>query len=199
MASTGQPTVVVLAAGRGQRFRDSGGAVHKLDAPLNGIPVLQRVLAAVEASGLPFHVVRSGGDSASARDGMGDSIARGVAATPDSAGWLILPGDLALVHADSLVQVARGLASHPVVLPHFRGQQGHPVGFGAHCFASLTSLRGDTGAAAIVRAHQQTQTMLALHLDDPGIVMDIDTPDDLARAEAWLASASTAFHQKVDK
>ena len=119
---------------------------------------------------------------------MGDSIARGVAATADANGWLILPGDLPLVQPDSLRRVAEALNSHPVVMPVWQQQQGHPVGFGPACRDALMALHGDTGAAAIVRAHRQTQQVQTLALNDPGIVMDIDTLDDLARAEARLAS-----------
>jgi molybdenum cofactor cytidylyltransferase len=44
-------------------------------------------------------------------------------------------------------------------------------------------LRGAEGAAAIVRAARAVR----LELEDEGIVMDIDTVEDLARAEAMLA------------
>ncbi|WP_322996075.1 nucleotidyltransferase family protein [Castellaniella sp.] len=188
LPATSAPTVIVLAAGQGQRFRLSGGGMHKLDAPLNGLSVLQRVLQAVAASGLPYHVVRPEQDVEGDAPGMGDSIARGVRATAQATGWLILPGDLPLVTSDSLCQVALNLVSHPVVVPRWNGQPGHPVGFGAACFAALTALRGDTGAASIVRVHRQAGTLLTLHLDDPGIATDIDTLDDLARAEALLAA-----------
>ncbi|MFT4099547.1 MAG: nucleotidyltransferase family protein [Burkholderiaceae bacterium] len=182
------PTVIVLAAGRGRRFARSGGATHKLDALLGGVPVLEHVLRSVAASGLPCHVVRPADRSSAAADGMGDSIARGVAATADAAGWLILPGDLPLVAPESLLRVAQGLAVQPVVLPVWNGRQGHPVGFGGGCRAALMALGGDVGAAAIVRAHRRAGTLLALHLDDPGIATDIDTLDDLAQAEALLAA-----------
>ena len=48
----GLPCVLVLAAGRGERFRASGGRVHKLDAPLDGQPVLWHAMRAVQAAGL---------------------------------------------------------------------------------------------------------------------------------------------------
>ena len=99
---TPQPVVIVLAAGRGERFRASGGALHKLDAPLAGKPVLEHVLDAVRASGLPMHVVRPD----PSRPGMGDSIAAGVRATADAPGWLVLPGDLPLVRPETLRAVA---------------------------------------------------------------------------------------------
>ena len=90
-AQPGLPVVLVLASGRGERFAASGGAVHKLQAPLAGKPVLQRTLDAVRASGLPWHVEEAG------HPGMSDSIAAAVHHTADAAGWLVLPGDLPLV------------------------------------------------------------------------------------------------------
>jgi molybdenum cofactor cytidylyltransferase len=179
------PIVIVLAAGRGERFAQSGGATHKLDALLGGVPVLQRVLHTVAASGLPFHVVRP--ERGRTADGMGDSIARGVAATADASGWLILPGDLPLVSVRTLRLVAQALASGQVVLPFWRGHHGHPVGFGKQCGSSLAMLSGDVGAAAIVRARRQSGEVRELAVDDPGIVMDVDTVGDLAHAEALLA------------
>lgn len=179
------PIVIVLAAGRGERFARSGGATHKLDALLGGVPVLQRVLHTVAASGLPFHVVRP--EEGRTADGMGDSIARGVAATVDASGWLILPGDLPLVSVRTLRLVAQALAFGQVVLPFWRGQHGHPVGFGKQCGSSLAMLSGDVGASAIVRAHRQSGEVRELAVDDPGIVMDVDTVGDLAHAEALLA------------
>ena len=182
------PTVVVLAAGRGERFARTGGSEHKLEAVLGGVPVLERVMRSVHASGLPFHIVRPREGSRADTDGMGDSIARGVAATAQAAGWLILPGDLPFITPSSLVRVASGLASHAVVLPFWNGQQGHPVGFDQSCGAALTALGGDLGAAVIVRERRQAGQVHTLHLDDPGIVTDIDTMDDLKQAEALLAA-----------
>jgi molybdenum cofactor cytidylyltransferase len=171
------PVVLVLASGRGERFVASGGSGSKLQALLAGTPVLEHTLAAVRASGLPFHVEDAG------HPGMSDSIAAGVAATPDAAGWLVLPGDLPLVRPASLRAVADALRHASVVVPLFRGTRGHPVGFVRVHGAALQSLRGAEGAAAIVRASQP----LALDLDDEGIVTDVDTLEDLARAERLLA------------
>ena len=47
------PTVIVLASGRGERFRAAGGSGHKLQAALAGATVLEHTLTAVRASGLP--------------------------------------------------------------------------------------------------------------------------------------------------
>jgi molybdenum cofactor cytidylyltransferase len=169
--------VLVLASGRGERFVASGGSGSKLQALLAGRPVIEHTLAAVRASGLPFHVEGRG------HPGMGDSIAAAVRATPDAAGWLVLPADLPLVSPDSLRAVAAALAQASVVLPMHRGTRGHPVGFAREHGPALQALQGAEGAAAIVRAAQP----MKLELEDEGIVTDIDTLADLARAESLLA------------
>lgn len=172
------PVVLVLASGRGERFVASGGTGSKLQALLAGRPVLEHTLAAVRASGLPFHVEDAG------HPGMGDSIAAGVRATAGAGGWLVLPGDLPLVAPQSLRAVADALQRASIVVPTHRGTRGHPVGFSAQHGPALQALTGTEGAAAIVRAAQP----LKLELDDEGIVTDVDTLDDLARAERLLAS-----------
>lgn len=172
-----EPVVLVLASGRGERFVASGGRGSKLAAPLMGRPVLDRTLEAVRASGLAWHVEDAG------HPGMGDSIAAGVRATPDAGGWLVLPGDLPLISPASLQRVAEALRGHALVVPFHAGTRGHPVGFGAVHGPRLMALCGAEGAAAIVRE----ASPFRLELDDEGIVTDIDTVQDLAKAEALLA------------
>ena len=173
-----QPTVLVLASGRGERFAASGGTVHKLQALLGDKPVLERTLDAVRASGLTWHLEDAG------HPGMGDSIAAAVRATRDAAGWLILPADLPLIRAATLLQVATALQAHDVVVPVFEGSRGHPVGFAATCGPALLDLKGNQGAARVVHSH----AAIELVVDDIGCVTDIDTLDDLARAQALLPS-----------
>ena len=173
MAVAASPVVLVLASGRGQRFRDSGGAVHKLQALLAGRSVLERTLDAVRASGLPWHLEDAG------HPGMGDSIAAAVRATQNANGWLVLPADLPLIQADSLRAVAQALAQHDVVVPCYQGHRGHPVGFAAVCGPALAHLQGERGAQALLAAHPP----LLLPVTDDGCICDIDTMSDLAQAE----------------
>lgn len=177
------PTVIVLAAGRGERFAASGGQVHKLEALLAGKRVIDHVLDAVRASGLPFHVV----EADPSRPGMGDSIAAGVRATASAMGWLILPADLPLVRAATLRAVAEAPPS-AVTVPRCDGQRGHPVRFAAECREQLLALQGNEGAAPVVRAQAAIHSVAFLDVDDAGIVTDIDTLDDLERAALLLAA-----------
>jgi molybdenum cofactor cytidylyltransferase len=179
------PVVIVLASGRGERFTAAGGTGSKLQALLAGVPVLDRTLDAVRASGLPWHL------ETQAHPGMGDSIAAAVRATTDAPGWLVLPGDLPLVQPASLRAVAAALTHDAVVLPHCEGQRGHPVGFGAAWREALLALGGQEGAAAIVRRAASEGRVKHIDLADRGIVTDIDTPQDLARAERLLAGGAS--------
>ena len=182
-----QPVVIVLAAGRGERFTASGAKVHKLEAMLAGQRVLDHVLNAVRQSGLPHHVVRASDVRTASGEpaGMSDSIAAGVRATPGSPGWMILPGDLPLIQAQTLQCIA-GSPPCPVLIPRYEGQRGHPVRFAADCGPALAKLQGNEGAASVVRAQAAMSLIATVDLDDAGIITDIDTLEDLQRAEVLL-------------
>ena len=177
------PVVLILAAGAGERFRAAGGGQHKLQAPFvrEGVTrtVLEHVVATAQASGLPWHVVSAEATAHHSVQGMGTSIATGVAATPEAGGWLVLPGDLPLIRSDTLQAVAQALREHAVVVPVVQGQRGHPVGFGHDCRSALLALRGDQGARQVLLQH--SAWMLAL--DDVGCIVDVDTPDLLQQAQ----------------
>ena len=184
--SVASPVVLVLASGRGQRFAASGGAVHKLRAPLGTSTVLEHTLAAVRASGLPWHLEDAG------HPGMGDSIAAAVRATAGAAGWLVLPGDLPLIRPETLRTIAAALADPhcAVAMPVYGGERGHPVGFAAQCLQGLLALTGEQGAASLVRAQAQQGRVRLVEVQDEGAVTDVDTVQDLERAAQRLAARS---------
>jgi len=198
--------VVVLAAGRGMRFR---GAGHKLEQSLGDETVLARTIGHAIASGMRVVVVTTAALEPSvkrmvaARElvlvpelnargqpnplGMGFSIAAGVSATGDADGWLIVPGDMPMLRASSMVAVAEALEQYPVAYAQYRGQRGHPVGFSAELYSELVGLQGDEGARRLVARYPAQ----AVDLDDPGVLLDVDTDEDLARVRAHAASQPT--------
>ena len=188
--------VIVLAAGSGSRF---DGGSHKLAAPFGDGSVLATTLRHAIASHLAVVVVTTAAfaevarSSVAARDvvvlpevgapgepglGIGRSIAAGVSARPDASGWLVLPGDMPLVQPESLQAVARQLDHHPVVWAQHGGLRGHPVGFAAELYSELVALSGDEGARRIVARYPA----FGVEVDDPGVLVDIDTTGDLASA-----------------
>ncbi len=182
-----RPTVLVLASGRGERFRASGGATHKLDALLRGKPVLQHVLEAVRASGMPWHVERT--EHAT----MGDSITAAVRATRRAHGWLIMPGDMPLVTPASLRAVAQALQGAQVAAPRHAGRRGHPVGFSADLLEEMLQLGGCDGAKGIVQAARRRGQLAEIDVDDIGTVLDVDTVEQLALAEEQIAQRAGAI------
>jgi len=203
-----RPAVVVLAAGRGMRFTGLG---HKLAQRLGAgedalaDTVLARTVAHALATQLRVVVVTTAAlapclhDLVAARDvlvlpeldsqgraspvGMGHSIAAGVSASGDADGWLIVPADMPLLQASSILAVAQALESFPVAYAQHRGRQGHPVGFSAELFSELVDLHGDEGARRIVARYPSQ----AVELDDPGVLLDVDTVEDLQRLKTQVA------------
>jgi molybdenum cofactor cytidylyltransferase len=128
--------------------------------------------AALGASGA--RIVRC----ARADEGMGSSLACGVAAAADAAGWIIALADMPWVQPETIARVAAAVAEGaPVAAPFHGGERGHPVGFGKVCYEALSVLGGDEGARSIIAAHRDS--LARIDVDDPGILRDVDTPADL--------------------
>jgi molybdenum cofactor cytidylyltransferase len=191
------PTVIVLAAGLGSRF---AGAGHKLEQLLaeddNGAAaaVMSLTVRHALATGLPVLVVTTAElaplahADVAARDvlvvpkaapirgrGMGDSIAAGVAARSDAPGWLLLPADMPRVKPGTMLAVAQALSGHAVAFAQHQGRRGHPVAFSAELYSELIGLTGDEGARRLVARYPS----FAVEVDDPGVLIDIDTSEDL--------------------
>ncbi len=188
------PALIVLAAGKGSRF---SGAEHKLAQPLGPSTVLATTLRHAIETHLAVVVVTTepladlarrsvaardvvvlpevGSGSTNATLGMGFSIAAGVNARPDARGWLILPGDMPLVRPASMLAVARQLEHHPVVYAQHKGRRGHPVAFSAELYSELAALSGDEGARRLIARYPA----VGVELDDPGVLVDVDTQSDL--------------------
>jgi molybdenum cofactor cytidylyltransferase len=196
-----EPAVVVLAAGAGSRYH---GTRHKLSEPLGGDSVLVRTLRNAIASEMSVVLVISEALVPEARGlvapedmvvidsrvpagwGMGDSIAAGVSMHASATGWLVLPADMPLVRPSSLRAVADALDQQPIAFAQHRGRRGHPVGFGAELFSELVMLKGDEGARRLLARYPTA----AVELDDPGVLFDIDTVDDLAVAQRRIDGSS---------
>jgi molybdenum cofactor cytidylyltransferase len=192
----GRPVVIVLAAGRGSRFR---GDRHKLEQALGDASLLATTLRHAIASHLPVVTVttqlleREARRLVATRDlvilpevgafnglGMGYSIAAGVGARPDAPGWLVLPADMPMVQPATINAVARALDQYPVAYAQHKGRRGHPVGFAAELYSELVMLSGDEGARRLTARYPAH----GVDVDDPGALIDIDTEEDLVALRA---------------
>jgi molybdenum cofactor cytidylyltransferase len=63
-----------------------------------------------------------------------------------------------------------------IVVPTRAGRRGHPVLFASSLFEDLLSAPLDVGARHVV--HQYPEKVLEVETDEPGVVQDIDAPED---------------------
>jgi molybdenum cofactor cytidylyltransferase len=187
-----EPVGILLAAGLSVRF---GG--DKLLQPLaDGTPmgvaagrtlrsVLERVVAVVRDDGLLAAGLRRIGVETllcpDAGQGMGASLAFGVASTADAGGWIVALGDMPFVQPATVKAVAdalrAGASMAAPVLPD--GRRGHPVGFGAQWGASLRALAGERGARDLLEEHAALLRLVPTL--DAGCIRDVDRRQDLDR------------------
>ena len=185
------PTGILLAAGQGTRF-----GANKLLHPLqDGTPmavasartlhsVLAHCIAVVDDSGseVAKRLTETGLAvivNPRARDGMGTSIACGVAASPAAGGWVIALADMPNIPTGIVQAVAAGLArGADIIAPLWRGQRGHPVGFAPRHAAALMALQADRGARDIIATHRDTLELI--DTQDSGLILDINTPASLS-------------------
>jgi molybdenum cofactor cytidylyltransferase len=188
---------VLLAAGAGSRFgggklvarlADGRGVAETACAHL--LPAVDRVVAVVPAQpGALEDALRAAGAEVvrcdTAAPGMGVSIACGVSASADAAGWLVALGDMPLIPSSQHRLVADALrAGADIAAPVCQGCRGHPVGFAARFGDELRALDGDEGARAVLARHRGA--LLELAVDDDAGWQDIDTPSDLAAVNRRL-------------
>jgi molybdenum cofactor cytidylyltransferase len=76
----------------------------------------------------------------------------------------------------------------PIVRPTSGDTHGHPVLFDRRLFAELRAADRARGAKVVVRAH--ADDIVNVTVDDEGAFLDLDTPDDYARALALAARLS---------
>ncbi len=129
------------------------------------------------------HLLREAGAKVvtcrNANEGMGASLARAVAAADDADAWIVGLGDMPWIAPETILTMARMLTEGAVIVaPSFDGNRGHPVGFARRFHDELRASSGDEGARKLFRDHADLVTLLPV--EDPGVLRDIDTPQDLA-------------------
>lgn len=191
---------VVLAAGRGVRF--GGGKLLALldDAPLVAhalrtalLSPVRRVFVAVADPAVRVAVETTARrlkaserlvmvEVDDAYEGTGASLRAAAAALPDDLGGVfVFLGDMPAIDPATPALLARALKSpHDIVAPLHLGRRGHPVLFGATWLPALRALSGDEGARALLENAGARLARIPVH--DPGIHLDVDRPEDLARA-----------------
>ena len=183
-------TGLLLAAGSASRF----GSDKLRHALPHGVAIAVQAARHLRSQVAVVAVVRPGSDELAsalvadgcevvvcdnAAEGMGATLACAVRAAEEADGWLVALGDMPFVRPASIAAVRDALEKGaPLVAPYFRARRGHPVGISARYRAELLASRGDEGAKALLAKHAGEMTKIPV--GDPGVVRDIDRPEDLA-------------------
>jgi len=92
-------------------------------------------------------------------------------------GVMVFLIDHPIIHRDLVNQLIEAFRRNDakIVIPSFEYRRGHPMIFGAELFNELVAAPFDQGAVSVVRKHQHE--ILHLEVDEPGVLVDIDTPE----------------------
>jgi molybdenum cofactor cytidylyltransferase len=114
-----------------------------------------------------------------ADEGMGASLACAARAAGPRDGYIVALADMPFVRPSSIAAVRAALEKGAALAaPYFRARRGHPVGIAGAFYPQLVELGGDEGARRIVGANESR--LVKIPVGDPGVVRDIDRPEDLA-------------------
>ncbi len=187
---------VLLAAGASRRM----GGTNKLLLPVGGRPMVRRPAEALVGAGLEPVIVVLGRDADAVAEalaglpvrqvrnpdpdeGMGGSLRRGCEALPAGADAVAVAlGDLPGLRPEAVRRVVEAFRRSPrgIAVPVHRGRRGHPVVLDLGRYrAELLALGGDRGARSLLRTHPHD--VLEVPVDDPGVVADVDTPEEYRR------------------
>lgn len=197
MPAPATTAAVILAAGQSSRMGEPKQLVE-----LEGRTLLRRAVAtAIASSCRPVMVVLGAAAARMQRElagfdarvvenpgwleGIGSSVRCGIDAarrerTVDSA--LLLLCDQPLVTAqliDQLVAAHRDRGAR-IVACEYAGTVGVPALFSRDLFDELLALRADAGAKQVIARHGAD----VVRVPFPGAALDLDTPEDLARARS---------------
>ena len=115
--------------------------------------------------------------------GQLSSIKAGIRArSPEASALLIHLTDHPTVKAATFAAVVDTYrrSGKPIVIARHDGRRGHPVLFDGSLFKELLDAPEDQGARVVVNA--DASRVVYTDVNDPGVLLDLDTPADLARA-----------------
>lgn len=190
---------LVLASGLHRRF----GSPKLMQKLVDGRTLISHTLTQIKTSGMDIALIHRSDDlellhavaaydvitieNPEADAGIGASIARGVRATEYWDGWLICLADMPLIAADTYRRLGLALQDAPIVIPTSNGIEGNPRGFQRVFLPDLLSLSGDNGAKELIARHRDQ--VCAVDVQDPGVLLDVDQPQDLLRINRVLSGS----------
>lgn len=132
-------------------------------------------------------------------DGMFSSVKAGIHSLPaDTDGFFLLPVDHCAVRPDTIEKLMTAFIlsdGHSVIYPSYKGERGHPPLIPYRVALDIKNYSGEDG----MRGYLAGFPSGSVEVDDPAVLIDMDTPDDYAALLNYLGlpaypSEETALH-----
>jgi molybdenum cofactor cytidylyltransferase len=182
---------IILAAGISSRM----GKTKQL-LLYKGSPILSHVMKNALASNLSSVIVVLGHDAEKIKKnidfslvcpvlnrgyktGQASSLKKGLkAVTGPCDGAMFLLGDQPRVDKSVINTLINALltSDDSIIIPCYRKKRGNPVIIAEDLFPEINDLDGDTGARVLFKKYKNN--ILKININDPAILVDVDTPED---------------------
>ena len=190
---------IILAAGQSRRM----GAANKMAVDVNGAPMVSRVADTVLASKAAPVIVVVGHEPETVRkilngrditfvensdyaNGLSTSVIHGLNALPDDVNaFLVCLGDMPRItpaQIDRLIAAFDPIESRAICVPTFQGKWGNPILFDRRFIEEIKSLTGDRGARSLLDSYPEL--VCEVEMSDDSVLIDVDTPESLAKLTA---------------
>ena len=105
---------------------------------------------------------------------------------------LIFPGDIPLTLPETAIAVRDAVSTDlaDVAVPSCGGRQGHPVAISTRCVPELLAMSERSTLRQFMTVHASTTKLVPV--DDRGMLLDIDTPDEYDRVLECLKPVGTS-------
>lgn len=114
--------------------------------------------------------------------GMLSSIREGIAALGEIREILLVsPADLPALRSETVAALVRRMeetGAH-LAMPVYRGKRGHPLAIAPALIPEIDTLDPDVGLRQLRDRHEDR--LLEMEVEDAGVVLDVDTPEEYAR------------------
>lgn len=195
MEISGEFWGIILAAGESKRMK-----VQKLLLPFQGKTMIEKVIENVAGSDVDHTMVVVGCDkdeilekighlpvshclNVNYQQGMLLSVKCGFGSLPDLfEAALVFPGDQPMIPAEAVNTVIRAYreSGKGIAIPVFEGKRGHPLLVSSRYRVEIEKL--DDGGGLRALALKFPEDVLEVQVNTPGILRDIDTPEEYRRA-----------------
>jgi molybdenum cofactor cytidylyltransferase len=196
-----RPFAIVPACGHSTRMGQP-----KLAMPLGGSTVIERIVSTLRAGGVERVLVVVGPHVSEVErfaESAGAQVLSLKEATPDMRTtvergldrleeryrpaldecWFLAPADHPAFGANVVSELlAATTGPHSIIVPTHAGRRGHPALLRWRHAAGIRALPADVGINSYLRSH--ADETLELPVADPGILANLDTPEDYERIRA---------------